>query len=102
MDELVNKNFKSGRLSFTSDLKYAVQNSNVIFICVGTPTSNKNNSANLNQVYKVVNNISKYINKFKIIVTKSTVPVTTGDFITKLISKKKIKSCLKLSLIQNF
>ena len=41
LDELVNKNFKSGRLSFTSDLKYAVKNSNIIFICVGTPTSKK-------------------------------------------------------------
>jgi len=89
LNELVNKNFKSGRLNFTSDLKYGVKNSNIIFICVGTPTNKKNNSANLNQVYKVVNNISKYINKFKIIVTKSTVPVTTGDVITKLIAKKK-------------
>ena len=96
LDELVNKNFKSGRLSFTSDLKYAVKNSNVIFICVGTPTNKKKNSANLNQVYKVVNNISKYINKFKIIVTKSTVPVTTGDTIEKLISKKKNKKLFEV------
>jgi len=96
LDELVNKNFKSGRLSFTSDLKYAVKNSNIIFICVGTPTNKKNNSANLNQVYKVVNDISKYINKFKIIVTKSTVPVNTGDTIIKLISKKKNKKLFEV------
>ena len=70
LDELVKKNFKSGRLSFTFDLKNAVKNSNIIFICVGTPTNKKNNSANLDQVYKVVNNIKKYINKYKIIVTK--------------------------------
>ena len=96
LDELVNKNFKSGRLSFATDLKYAVKNSNVIFICVGTPANKKKNSANLNQVYKVVNNISKYINKFKIIVTKSTVPVTTGDTIEKLISKKKNKKLFEV------
>ena len=96
LDELVKKNFKSGRLSFTSDLKYAVKNSNIIFICVGTPTNKKKNSANLNHVYKVVNNISKYINKFKIIVTKSTVPVNTGDAIIKLISKKKNKKLFEV------
>tara|TARA_B100001996_G_C18667721_1_gene595471 strand:- start:1546 stop:2838 length:1293 start_codon:yes stop_codon:yes gene_type:complete len=89
LDELVKKNFKSRRLKFTTDLKYAVKNSNIIFICVGTPTNKKSNSANLNQVYKVVTSIGKYINKFKIIVTKSTVPVTTGDTIVKLISTKK-------------
>ena len=96
LDELVNKNFKSGRLSFTSDLKYAVKNSNIIFICVGTPTNVKSNSANLHQVYKVVNNLSRYINKFKIIITKSTVPVNTGDRIVKLISKKKNKKLFEV------
>jgi len=91
LEELVSKNFSSGRLKFTTNLKLAVRNSDIIFICVGTPTSKKNHSADLQYVFKAATEVSKYINKFKIIVTKSTVPVTTGDKIEKLISKKKRK-----------
>jgi len=91
LEELVSKNFFSGRLKFTTNLKLAVRNSDIIFICVGTPTSKKNHSADLQHVFKAATEVSKYINKFKIIVTKSTVPVTTGDKIEKLISKKKRK-----------
>jgi len=91
LEELVSKNFSSGRLKFTTNLKLAVRNSDIIFICVGTPTSKKNHSADLQYVFKAAAELSKYINKFKIIVTKSTVPVTTGDKIEKLISKKKQK-----------
>ena len=91
LEELVSKNFSSGRLKFTTNLKLAVRNSDIIFICVGTPTSKKNHSADLQHVFKAAAELSKYINKFKIIVTKSTVPVTTGDKIEKLISRKKRK-----------
>jgi len=91
LEELVSKNFSSGRLKFTTNLKLAVRNSDIIFICVGTPTSKKNHSADLQHVFKAATELSKYINKFKIIVTKSTVPVTTGDKLEKLISKKKRK-----------
>jgi len=92
LQELVIKNYSSGRLKFTTDLSMAVKDSNIIFICVGTPISKKNQSANLHYVYKVVGSLSKCINKFKIIVTKSTVPVTTGDKIEKMISLKKSKN----------
>ena len=86
--ELVKKNLDAKRIKFTSDLSYAVNNSDIIFICVGTPTLKKSNSADLNYVFKAAIEISKCINKFKIIVTKSTVPVTTGDKIEKIIKKK--------------
>ena len=88
LDELVNKNFSSGRLKFTTDLNLAVQKSDIIFICVGTPTYKKKRSANLSYIFKSANEIRNCINKFKIIVTKSTVPVTTGDKIEKIILKK--------------
>ena len=91
MEELVNKNYASNRLKFTTDLKLAVRNSDIVFICVGTPTLKKSRSADLSHVFQAATEISKFINKFKIIVTKSTVPVTTGDKIEKLISKKKSK-----------
>ena len=83
LKELVNKNYSSGRIKFTTNLKLAVEDSDIIFICVGTPTSKKSRSADLSHVFKVVVRVSKYINRFKIIVTKSTVPVTTGDKIEK-------------------
>ena len=89
LDELVKKNFSFGRLKFTTNLNLAVKNSDIIFICVGTPVSKNKKSANLQYVFKAASEISKHINKFKIIVTKSTVPVTTGDKIEKIILKKK-------------
>jgi UDPglucose 6-dehydrogenase len=90
LKELVNKNYLSGRLKFTSDLGFAVKNSDLIFICVGTPTA-KSGSADLSYVFQAAKEISHYIKKYKIIITKSTVPVTTGDKIEKIISNKKNK-----------
>ena len=91
LQELVTKNYKANRLNFTTDLKDAIKNSAVIFICVGTPTKKNNYSADLSQIYKVTREIRKYINNFKVIVMKSTVPVTTGDEVEKIISQKKSK-----------
>ena len=88
LEELVKKNIKNNRLDFSSNLKESVRKSDIIFICVGTPTKKNSNSADLSQVYSVGKEISKSINKFKIIITKSTVPVNTGDELEKIISKK--------------
>ena len=96
LEELVSKNFSSSRLKFTINLKLAVRNSDIIFICVGTPTLKKSRSADLRHVFKVATEVSKYINRFKIIVTKSTVPVTTGDKIEKLILNKKRKKLFEV------
>jgi len=96
LEELVIKNYSSGRLKFTTNLNMAINNSDIIFICVGTPTSSKNRSADLQYVFKVVSELSKCINKFKIIVTKSTVPVTTGDKIEKIILKNKSKKLFEV------
>jgi len=88
LDEMVKKNYKDKRLIFTTDLKRAVIYSDIIFICVGTPTDKNNNSINLNHVFDVVKDIRKYIKKFKIIITKSTVPIATADKIEKMINFK--------------
>ena len=92
LSELVIKNFKNKRLTFSTNLKKSINNSDIIFICVGTPTKKGSSSADLSQIYNVAKEISSSINKFKIIITKSTVPVTTGDEIEKIIKKfqKKI------------
>ena len=64
LEEILKRNFKQNRLIFTTDLKSAVTNSDVIFICVGTPTKKKGNSANLKYVFQVANEIKKYIKKY--------------------------------------
>ena len=96
LKDLIYKNFSSGRLIFTSDLRSAVKNSDIIFICVGTPTLKKTRSADLRNVFEVVRKISKCIDRFKIIVTKSTVPVSTGDKIERMISKIKKKKLFEV------
>ena len=88
LQELVLKNYKNKKLKFSSKLKESVKKSDIIFICVGTPTKKGGRAADLSQIYNVAKEISSSINKFKIIITKSTVPVTTGDEIEKIINKK--------------
>ncbi len=92
LDELVNKNYKAGRLKFSTNLSQAIEKSSIIFICVGTPTKKNKYEADLSQVYSVANQISKNIKSFKIIINKSTVPVTTGDKVEKIISSKVKKN----------
>ena len=99
LSELVIKNYKNKKLTFSTDLKTSVKNSDIIFICVGTPTKRGGSSADLSQIYKVARELSLSINKFKIIITKSTVPVTTGDEIEKILSKKNNKN--KFSVVSN-
>ena len=92
LEELVKKNLKSGRLNFSTNLTEALSLSDIVFICVGTPTKKGSNAADLSQIFNVVKDIKSSISKFKIIVTKSTVPVTTGDKIEKILSKQKTKN----------
>ena len=91
LKELISRNVKQNRLHFSTNLSKSVQKSDIVFICVGTPSNKKTYEANLKYVYQVVKNIKKNLNKYKIIVTKSTVPVTTGDKIEKLIKTKNNK-----------
>ena len=99
LEELVKKNFDQKRLSFTTDIISAIKDSDIIFICVGTPTKKKSNTADLKYVFQAVNLIAQNINKYKIIVTKSTVPVTTGDKIEKIIKSRNRKK--KFDVISN-
>ena len=94
LEEIVKRNHNKKRLIFTTDLKEAVKNSKIIFICVGTPTKKNSNKADLKYVFQVTNQLKKYINNYKIIVTKSTVPVTTGDKIEEILSKLKTKKLI--------
>ena len=91
LSELVKKNLSAGRLSFSDDLISSINKSDIIFIAVGTPTAKDGVSADLSQVFSVAQLISKKIKSHKIIVTKSTVPIGTGDKIEKILNKNKKK-----------
>ena len=99
LQELVLKNVKNKRLMFSNDLKNSVKKSDIIFICVGTPTKKGGKSADLSQIYNVAKELAKSLNKFKIIITKSTVPVTTGDEVEKILNQKNSKN--KFSVVSN-
>jgi UDPglucose 6-dehydrogenase len=89
LDELIQKNYKAKRLTFTTDLKKAITASDIIFICVGTPNIKGSLKVDLRYVFKCTKEILSVTNKKKIIVTKSTVPVGTGDQIENIIKKKQ-------------
>lgn len=85
LDELVLDNVEKGRLSFASDLVETAGDSDIIFIAVGTPSRRGDGYADLSYVYGAAREIARHIGKFTIVVTKSTVPVGTGDEIERII-----------------
>lgn len=86
LKELLDKNRASGRVMFTTDMEYTVTNSEVIFIAVGTPPK-EDGSADLNYVVEVAEKIGKFMNSYKMIVNKSTVPVGTAHLVKETIHK---------------
>ena len=87
LKELLEKNMKVERIEFTTDMKYTTENSDVIFIAVGTPPA-LDGSADLHFVLEVATNIGKYMNGYKVVVDKSTVPVGTGKLVRETIQKE--------------
>jgi UDPglucose 6-dehydrogenase len=87
LDELLKKNIEEGRVTFTTSLKEVTSKSDVIFLCLPTPPM-EDGSVDLSRVLDVAGNMAKYINGYKILVSKSTVPVGTCDRIRKMVSKK--------------
>ena len=87
LGELVKHNLQVGRLQFTTDLKYGVENSLIIFLAVGTPSS-PDGSADISQVLSVVGEIAEHLSDYRIIATKSTVPVGTHRKVTDVIKAK--------------
>jgi UDPglucose 6-dehydrogenase len=98
LKELMDKNVRERRLSFTTDIDKAIRENEVIFIGVGTPPK-ENGEADLSYVESVIDSISKNLNEYKVIVTKSTVPVETNKWIKKTL-KEKSKS-EKFDVISN-
>jgi UDPglucose 6-dehydrogenase len=89
LPELVAKNVREGRLSFTTNLSDAVQGSDAVFIAVGTPSRRGDGYADLSYVYQVAAQIAAELNGFTVVVTKSTVPVGTGDEVEHIIREHR-------------
>ncbi len=98
IEDMVNRNLREGRLSFTTDIGEAVRESLVIFIAVGTPPRG-DGSADMRYIDEVAQEIARHINEYKVIVTKSTVPVGTGRRIGKIISESLKKRGLNDSMV---
>ena len=96
LDKLINDNHKAKRLFFTTNISNALNKSDIIFICVGTPNKKNSMAVDLSYIFNVAKEISKFSKNKKIIVTKSTVPVGTGDMI-----EKKLKNLKKFTVISN-
>ncbi len=86
---LVKKNVADGRLSFTTDLKDAVKNADTVFIAVGTPSRRGDGFADLSYVYAAAEEIAAYLDGYTVVVTKSTVPVGTGDEVERIIANAR-------------
>jgi len=91
LTELLKKNINAGRLSFTFDIKKAIRDSEIIFIAVGTPEG-KNGKSDITAVKSVAKLIGENINEYKVICTKSTVPVGTGNLIKSIISENNFNN----------
>ena len=94
LKELMDKNVKSGRLNFSTDIKETTEKSDVIFIAVGTPPKD-DGSADLTYVLEVAESIAEHMNGYKIIVDKSTVPVGTGKIV-----RERIQSILDIRKVE--
>lgn len=85
LNKLISNNVKGGRLFFTTHMEQAVKEAEAVFIAVGTPSRRGDGHADLSYVYAVADEVAEFIEGFTLIVTKSTVPVGTGDKIENII-----------------
>ncbi len=86
VEEMIKRNVRQETLSFTTDIKMAVEKSMILFIAVGTPPQ-EDGSADLKHVLAVAKSIGQYMNDYKVVVDKSTVPVGTADKVKEEIKK---------------
>jgi UDPglucose 6-dehydrogenase len=99
LEELMVKNQKEGRLLFTTDLQKTIRDSLVVFIAVGTPQG-EDGGADLSQVVEVAGKIGANMDSYKVVVTKSTVPVGTGKMVAEVI-RKNLKEDVAFDVVSN-
>jgi UDPglucose 6-dehydrogenase len=89
LPDIVGRNVKEGRLSFTTDLTRAVAEAEAVFIAVGTPSRRGDGHADLTYVYAAAREVAPALDGFTVVVTKSTVPVGTGDEVERVIRRER-------------
>lgn len=99
LDELVSRNKENKRISFTCNIRKAIENSKVVFIAVGTPPD-KSGNADLSFVFQVAHDIAASLNEYKVIVNKSTVPVGTAKKVKEIIMKNRTRD-IPFSMVSN-
>jgi len=99
LEQLVSKNAQSGRLRFTTDIKQAVEQALVIFLAVGTPPKS-DGSPDMSYVEAAARSVAEHMNGYKVIVTKSTVPIGTGEHLRRLIREQQ-KGKLNFGIVSN-
>lgn len=99
LDELVANNVAEGRLSFTTDLASAVAEAEAVFIAVGTPSRRGDGHADLTYVYQAAREIAAAMRGFTVVVTKSTVPVGTGDEVERII--REVRPDAEFAVVSN-
>jgi UDPglucose 6-dehydrogenase len=99
LDNLVAKNVREGRLFFTLEAGTAIKNADVIFIAVGTPSRRGDGHADLTYVYAAAREIAEHMNGFTVVVTKSTVPVGTGDEVERII--REVRPDAEFAVVSN-
>src|SRR5436190_23458290 len=99
LDDLVAANVKAGRLSFATELKAPVAEADAVFIAVGTPSRRGDGHADLSYVYAAAKETAAALDGFTVVVTKSTVPVGTGDEVDRLI--REARSDAECAVVSN-
>jgi UDPglucose 6-dehydrogenase len=99
LDDLVARNVREGRLFFTLDGAQAIKDADAVFIAVGTPTRRGDGHADLSYVYAAAEEIAGLIDGFTVVVTKSTVPVGTGDEVEAII--RKVRPDAQFAVVSN-
>ncbi len=99
LKELFDKNIKEKRLSFSTDSKSSIQKSDIIFLAVGTPP-NEFHEADLTAVKAVARDIGRYMDSYKVVVNKSTVPVGTASMVKKII-RENLKKKIDFDVVSN-
>jgi UDPglucose 6-dehydrogenase len=102
LKELVERNIKLGRLKFTIDSEKAIKEADIIFICVGTPPK-PNGEADMSYNYAAAENIGRFMDSYKIVANKSTVPVGTAEKVRKIINEElsKRKKNIEFDVVSN-
>jgi len=90
LETVLKRNLEEGRIEFTTDLKRGVKHAEIIFIAVGTPEK-ENGEADLSQVINVAEDLLKYMDSYKVIVMKSTVPVGTVELVCSILKREKVE-----------